>query len=136
MALVAEFHAGEAVMQTPENRRAAVSMILADRQLGEFWLVEVGGDIAGYICIAYGFAIEFNGRDAFLDEFYMREAFRGRGIGSAALLHVVRDTVNRGIKAMHLEVMADNDAAIRLYESHGFRFRSHYHLMSATLTET
>ncbi|MEM7544190.1 MAG: GNAT family N-acetyltransferase [Pseudomonadota bacterium] len=134
--LVTEFHAAEHVDQSAENRRNAVAMILADRSLGEFWMVEVDGQIAGYICIAYGFAIEFNGRDAFLDEFFMRPAYRGHGIGSRALMTVVKGTATRGIKAMHLEVMAGNEAAMRIYEAQGFRHRQHYHLMSAYLGET
>lgn len=134
--LVAEFHAVEEVTQSAENRRNAVAMILADHTLGEFWIIRVGGAAAGYICIAYGFAIEFNGRDAFLDEFYIREAFRRKGIGSAALMEVVRGTATRGIKAMHLEVLTGNEAAMTLYEEQGFRHRPQYHLMSAYLTDT
>lgn len=134
--LVTEFHVFEQVDQSAEKRRNAVAMILSDRTLGEFWIIDVNGDPAGYICIAYGFAIEFNGRDAFLDEFYMREAWRGKGIGSRALIEVVQGTAARGIKAMHLEVMTGNEAAMRVYEAQGFKHRPQYHLMSAYLAET
>lgn len=46
---------------------------------------------------------------------------RGRGIGAALLTAAEHATGERGCRALRLEVRTDNAAAIRLYESHGFR---------------
>lgn len=49
-----------------------------------------------------------------------REA-RGRGVGGALLDAVAGQAHRRGCHALRLEVRADNAAAIRLYEKHGYR---------------
>lgn len=49
-----------------------------------------------------------------------REA-RGRGVGGALLDAAARQARQRGCHALRLEVRADNAAAIRLYEKHGYQ---------------
>lgn len=131
--LVAAFHVEEGVDSRPEDRRAAVSRILSDPGIGEMWLIETMGEAVGYLVLAYGFSIEFNGRDAFLDEIFVAEAARGRGLGRAALRKARDDMAARGLKAIHLEVAVDNDRAQKLYEEEGFDLRRGYKLMSARI---
>jgi ribosomal-protein-alanine N-acetyltransferase len=45
----------------------------------------------------------------------------GRGLGRALLVHVLHHALASGRKRAHLEVRADNRAAIRLYERLGFK---------------
>jgi len=87
-------------------------------------------DIVGYAVLAFGFSLEFGGRDAFLDELFIAEAFRGQGIGSAALSAVCTWARREYLCALHLQVERDNKAAKALYNRAGFEDRSHYHLMS------
>jgi len=47
-------------------------------------------------------------------------AHRGRGLGGRLLDATLRASRDIGIARVHLEVYADNLAAIRLYERHGF----------------
>ncbi len=129
--LVAAFHVEEGVASTPEARRAALETVLGGPGIGEVRLIETAGDGApvGYIALAYGFSIEFNGRDCFLDEIYVAPAHRGRGLGRRAIRAAREDLERRGFKAMHLEVLTGNPAA-RLYKREGFALRDGYHLMS------
>lgn len=50
-----------------------------------------------------------------------RRAARGQGVGGALLDAVASQARRRGCRALRLEVRADNDAAIHLYEKHGYR---------------
>ena len=50
----------------------------------------------------------------------LREQFRGRGIGTALLHHVLAEAKRLGAKRATLEVRASNEAARRLYERLGF----------------
>jgi ribosomal protein S18 acetylase RimI-like enzyme len=45
---------------------------------------------------------------------------QGRGYGRAALSKVSRSLRDHGVSSVHLEVLVDNPAALRLYESCGF----------------
>ena len=71
-------------------------------------------------------SLEFHGRDAFVDEFYIRSEFRGRGIGSKALEYAADYCAANGIRTMHLEVEDSNPRLHRLYERNGFANRGFY----------
>jgi ribosomal-protein-alanine N-acetyltransferase len=45
---------------------------------------------------------------------------QGRGLGTRLLLDVIAESKRRGCERLDLEVRADNEVAIRLYERHGF----------------
>lgn len=132
--LVSAFHDEEGVTQTTAARRAAVGTLLADPSRGALHLIEAEGRPVGYLAVAYGFSIEFGGRDAFLDEFFIEQAWRGAGLGAAALRAAQDALARQGVLALHLEVGADNAAARRFYGRAGFALRGGYHLMSARLS--
>jgi ribosomal-protein-alanine N-acetyltransferase len=55
---------------------------------------------------------------------------QGRGLGRQVLDHLLEHARQDGCRRIHLEVRADNDAAIRLYENAGFgrvRVRQRYY---------
>lgn len=100
--------------------RRALDQLLASPALGVAWLLEVGGDAAGYVILTLGFSLEYGGRDAFVDELFVRPAFRGRGFGRAALSLALEAASQMGVRAVHLEVERAIDPARRLYRSLGF----------------
>ena len=89
--------------------------------------------MAGYIALTYGYSLEFGGRDAFIDEFYIRPDFRGEGLGQTILGLIQQEAERLGIRALHLEVARTNLRAQRLYARANFQPRNKYVLMSATL---
>ncbi len=113
--------------------RGAVERLLGDESLGHVWLIRHGGASAGYVVLTFGFSLEFRGRDAFVDELYVREAYRGRGVGTAALRFVEGACRGRGITALHLEVDRDNTPAQSVYRKVGFGDRNNY-LLTKWLT--
>ena len=68
--------------------------------------------------------------DGFIDEFFVRETVRGRGMGSEVLADLIPQLAGVGLKALHLEVGKDNLRAASLYERYGFRLRDRYSLMT------
>ena len=98
-------------------------------------MIRIEGRPVGYLAICFGYSIEFAGRDAFLDEFFLVEKARGRGIGSLAVEKVAAQLADRGIAALHLEVDNGNHGAQEFYRRHRFLARKKYHLMSRDLTK-
>ncbi len=131
--LIADYHAFEGLDSTAEQREAAVQQLLDQPGFGAVWLIYNDDELAGYIALCRGFSIEFNGFDAFVDEFYLRETFRGRGIGAQVLDAIREEARARDINALHLEVARDNEPARRLYRKAGFEARETYLLMTALL---
>jgi ribosomal protein S18 acetylase RimI-like enzyme len=131
--LVRAYHQFEEIDSTESGRESAVGRLLGDASLGGIWLIHSDATLCGYIALCRGFSIEFNGFDAFVDEFYLLPEFRGRGIGGRVLGEIKSRARELDINALHLEVARDNEPARRLYRAAGFEARDRYLLMSATL---
>lgn len=132
--LVRAYHEFEEIVVSDEHRRQAIEPLLAtDAALGRIWLVSVAERTVGYIALCLGYSIEFGGRDAFVDEFFLKESARGQGIGSEVLEAVKGEAARLAVCVLHLEVGIDNERARRLYAKAGFQARDQYHLLSCPL---
>jgi GNAT superfamily N-acetyltransferase len=121
--LVQEFYAYAEIPFDPSVVRRALDELLADTRLGTVWIMERESEAIGYAVLAFGFSVEQGGRDAILDELYVREAYRGKGVGRR-LLRLVEETCrDQGVKALHLEVDETDERAQRFYANAGFRSR-------------
>jgi ribosomal protein S18 acetylase RimI-like enzyme len=118
-----EFYAETRFPFDGDAARRAFSQLLDDDSLGCVWLAEVERTAVGYIVMTLGFSMEFAGRDAFVDDLFVRAAQRGGGFGSALLDTLISECRRRDVRAVHLEVAPDNPRAKRLYASRGFRDR-------------
>lgn len=98
----------------------ALDQLLANPRAGCVWLIEVGGEPAGYAVLTVGFSLEYQGPDAFVDELYLAEPYRGQGIGRQALTLLERAAKERGVRAIHLEVKRSNLSAQAVYRRAGF----------------
>jgi ribosomal protein S18 acetylase RimI-like enzyme len=100
--------------------RAALAQLLADDSCGVAHFILLGGEVAGYLVLTFGFSLEFGGRDAFVDELFVKDEFRGRGAGKVALGFAADVCRARGVRALHLEVERANEAAQDIYRKAGF----------------
>jgi ribosomal protein S18 acetylase RimI-like enzyme len=57
---------------------------------------------------------------------YTHRSYRGRGHGAAVTAAIVRELIARGTETIALNVKADNDTAVRLYERLGFRHHANF----------
>jgi GNAT superfamily N-acetyltransferase len=118
--MMRDFYELEHIEFVGRDARAALAQILSDESLGRVWLIESGSETAGYLVLTFGFSLEFKGRDAFVDELFLRAEFRGRGLGKRALEVAAEACRESGARALHLEVERANAAAHELYRRSGF----------------
>ena len=130
LAYVRAYHEFEGIRLSEAKREEAVKALLGESEYGRIWLIKVRGDTVGYIVLCFGYSIEMAGRDAFIDEFFIDEAHRGRGVGRQVLEMVIAEAADLQIRALHLEVAEQNDYARNLYESLGFEPRERYVVMT------
>lgn len=128
--LVAAFHAHVGIAQTDEVRAKALLPLLEGSPHGAAYLVGPRQGPVGYIIVSFGYSVEMGGIDSFIDEFYIRENVRGRGMGGEVLRALMPALADHGVVALHLEVGRDNLDAARLYTRLGFEARDTYHLMT------
>jgi GNAT superfamily N-acetyltransferase len=100
--------------------RAALATLVRDPSLGRAWLIREGDAAIGYVVLTFGYSLEYRGRDAFVDELFLRADWRGRGVGAQAISFVVEQCRSLGVRALHLEVERANAAGQALYRRAGF----------------
>jgi len=116
-----EYYAYDGHGYDREKARGALVALLGNALFGRAWLILNGDAPVGYIVLCYGYSLEWLGRDAFVDEFYLREEYRGRGWGRAAMAFAEEAARADGIRALHLEVVRGNTKALELYRRLSFR---------------
>ena len=119
--LMAEFYAESATPLDTNRAAEAFAVLLGNDRLGKVWLIQAGKEDAGYVVITFSYSMEFGGQNAFVDDLFIREPFRGRGLGTAALKELRAYCLEQGVRALHLETGRDNAAAQALYRRAGFK---------------
>ncbi|WP_425098519.1 GNAT family N-acetyltransferase [Tropicibacter sp. S64] len=131
--LVAAFHAERGYDSDLDHVANAVAPILAGSPHGAIWLIGPRRAPVGYICITFGWSLEFGGLDAIVDELYIRPAVRKRGMGFDALSGIAKAMKDAGVKALHLEADRSDDRLIGFYRRARFAPREDYMYMSRML---
>lgn len=126
LVLMARLYAQDTIPWDEDRSRKAIQDLLADPDSGGIWLIQVYGSTAGYLVLTICFSLEFHGRFALLDEFFVEEQWRGQGIGSQALGFAEEQCRLRGLKALRLEVDRKNVRALELYRRRGFELHDRY----------
>jgi ribosomal protein S18 acetylase RimI-like enzyme len=104
-----------------EKARVALVSLLRNPEFGRAWLILDGDSPVGYVVICLGYSLEWLGRDAFVDELYLREEYRGHGWGENTMAFLETAAQELGVRALHLEVIHGNDGAMNLYRKLGFQ---------------
>src|SRR4051794_22748720 len=95
------------------------------------YLVEETDDVVA----AYAGLCTYAPHEAYVQTIAVAPTAQRHGIGTALLKVLIDETRQRGVDHLDLEVRADNDAARRLYERHGFveiAVRRNYYQPSGT----
>ncbi len=119
--LVQAFYEHFAYPFEAERKRELLRQFLADRSAGRLWLIEVDAVPQGYALLAFFFSLEFDGRIAFLDELYIAPEGRQRGAGAEALRQLEEHSRSLELRALRLEIEADNQRARALYLRSGYQ---------------
>jgi GNAT superfamily N-acetyltransferase len=104
----------------PGRAVRATDWLLANPDWGGIWVIQADGQDAGYLVLTVCFSLEFHGRMALLDELFIDSAWRGRGLGPAAVEFAGSWSRDRGFAALRLEVAEDNAHALHVYRGSGF----------------
>ncbi|MDW7692665.1 GNAT family N-acetyltransferase [Flammeovirgaceae bacterium SG7u.111] len=86
--MMEEFYAIDSYPFDPDKASRLIEELIATPALGRLWLTFQGEELVGYIVLAFGFSFEYAGRDAMIDEFFIKEPARGKGLGKATLEYV------------------------------------------------
>ena len=103
-----------------EVSKKLFSEFLSNENLGKSYLIYSEDEIVGYIILTFIFSFEYGGKIAFLDELYINETARGKGIGKLAIPFVKQQCEELNVKLIYLEVENHNENAQKLYLANDF----------------
>ncbi|MEC5167271.1 ribosomal protein S18 acetylase RimI-like enzyme [Flavobacterium sp. PL11] len=97
---------------------------LADKNLGKAWLILLDNKIVGYVILTFIFSFEYQGKIAFLDELYLSQKARGKGIGRKTISFILAESKKLALKLIYLEIENHNQNAQKLYIASGFELHN------------
>ncbi len=120
--LMHEFYHSPAVLHSvPDTHfQRTFHEIINGSPYAQAFLFRKNGETAGYGLLAKTYSAEAGGLVVWLEEVYIREAFRGLGIGSQFFQFIEKIYEGKAAR-LRLEVEPDNEGAIRLYERLGYQ---------------
>ena len=118
--MMAEFYADSPYVLNSRRATEAFSALLADERLGHVWFIEANSREVGYMVVTLCHSMTFGGMAAVVDDFFIQSAFRGSGLGKAAMAAVRSYYASQGVRAMHVETGRENAPALAVYRRAGF----------------
>lgn len=118
--MIRKLYISENTVFVESDVHAALSKLISNERFGFAAIIYCNEKAAGYLIIASVFSVEFKGEAAFLDELFIEEEFRGKGIGLKAVEFAEKYAIKKGYKALRLEVEHTNNIARELYNKMGF----------------
>jgi ribosomal protein S18 acetylase RimI-like enzyme len=119
----------------PEPPRATFEALVNDPDATPF-LAVADGEVAGYIGHRFRRRLNHATFEGWVSDLFVRERFRGRGIGRALLAAAIAEWRLRGGHQVMLEVGYDRTAARSLYEAAGFVDRGKYFEIAPVATRS
>jgi GNAT superfamily N-acetyltransferase len=120
LAMMRRFYSEEQLDFREERAHTALEYLAAHPEAGGFWFIQDGGRAVGYFVLTLCHSLEFGGRFALLDEFFVEAAQRGAGTGARALARIEEEAARMGVDAVRLEVDRANVRARAFYARSGF----------------
>ena len=105
---------------TPEKIQRTFDSLTHHPDRGNIIVLKQQDEIVGYSILSNFWSNEFGGNLLVIDELYVRENFRGKGIGTNFIKYIIENKFNNAV-ALQLEATPDNVRARKLYESLGFK---------------
>ncbi|TCP29773.1 ribosomal protein S18 acetylase RimI-like enzyme [Scopulibacillus darangshiensis] len=83
-------------------------------------IAEENEEILGIAYLNIGISLRVGGSYLWLNELYVHNGYRNKGIGKKMLLHIIHMAETEGIKAIELETGVNNSVTKHMYNSLGF----------------
>lgn len=120
VAMMREFYAIDGYPMDIEKSKQLFEEFIGNQNLGKAWLIHSENKAVGYIILTFIFSFEYGGTIAFIDELYISEHARGKGIGKSSIEFIKDEARKLALKLLYLEVEHHNSNAQKLYLSAGF----------------
>ena len=119
VAMATDFYSSPAVLHSIPQKyiEHTAEAVLGGTPFADIYIFEKNGRVVGYGLLAFTHSQEAGGRVVWIEEIYVKEEYRGRGLGSE-FLEFVKESIPA--RRYRLETEPENARAAELYRRHGF----------------
>ena len=118
-----ECHATESLLE---------ASLFGDRPFAEVVIAEADGEPAGFALFFHNFSTFLARPGIYLEDLFVRPAYRGHGVGKALLRHLAVLAVQRGCGRLEWSVLDWNTDAIGFYEKLGAKAQDEWTVYRVT----
>lgn len=104
---------------TKEKAMHTLETLTTKSDLGTVLVIQENGSIIGYCILINFWSNEYGGNIVHIDELYIQESHRSKGIGSHFIETLAKSKFANAV-SLQLEVTPDNNRAVKLYKKLGF----------------
>ncbi len=122
LCLAKEMYSSDAVLESIPNEyhERTFAELMRSNEYAEGYILECNGEIAGYGLTAKTFSQEAGGIVVWIEELYILEQFRSKGLGKEFFEYLEKH-IGPKVKRLRLETEFENDRARKLYGRLGFK---------------
>ncbi|MDR0395107.1 MAG: GNAT family N-acetyltransferase [Tannerella sp.] len=103
----------------PEKMLNTVERMKAEKEFFNCWVTETSdGELTGYVTCFFCY-FTWTGKAMYMDDLYVKPAFRGKGIGTQLIRQVIRYARETGCHKLRWQVSEWNTPAIAFYKKLG-----------------
>lgn len=119
--LAQEFYQTNAVLHSipVSHMENTFEELMRSEEYAEAYIFEVDEEIAGYALLAKTYSQEAGGRIIWIEELYVRDSFRSKGLGKQFFEYLDNNMAEETAR-VRIEVERTNDGAISLYKKIGY----------------
>lgn len=133
LGFIKSYYKLESIVFFKDKVHKALIELINSNNIGRVWLIYLNNKAIGYIVLCFSYSLVSFGQDGMIDEFYIDDEYRKKGIGTQILKIVMKNSKKLGLNCLYLEISKNNIAAQTLYEKLNFKFRDNYFLMKLDL---
>jgi GNAT superfamily N-acetyltransferase len=106
--------------ETYQTLLNGIQQSLQEGSLSKIAIAEEQGTVLGLAFFNIGISLKKGGKYIWLNDLFVHNEHRNRGIAKKILLHVIHWAENEGLKGIELETGINNSVTKHLYNSLGF----------------
>lgn len=133
LGFIKSYYKLESIVFFEDKVHKALIELINSNNIGRVWLIYLNNKAIGYIVLCFSYSLVSFGQDGMIDEFYIDDEYRKKGIGTQILNIVMKNSKKLGLNCLYLEISKNNIAAQTLYEKLNFKVRDNYFLMKLDL---